>query len=73
MTNEQERQNVSNNSCERKRWGYGSLYSGVWVIIIGVIFLLNNFGYLQGQAWSKLWPVFIIIPGIFMILRSQRN
>jgi hypothetical protein len=57
----------------RRHGFYGPLYGGVWVVVIGVIFLLNNFGYLQGNAWGKLWPLFIIIPGLFMIGRGFRS
>ena len=58
---------------ERNRHYYGRMYPGAWLIIVGVIFLLNNFGYLQGEAWGKLWPLFIIITGLFMLLRSRRT
>ncbi len=51
---------------------YGRIYPGITLIIVGSIFLLNNFGYLQGEAWGKLWPLFIIIPGLFMVFRSRR-
>lgn len=51
---------------------YGRVFPGVWLILIGVIFILSNFGFLHGDVWGKLWPVFIIIPGIFMLLRPRR-
>jgi hypothetical protein len=57
----------------RRYWYYGSLYPGIWMLVIGIVFLLNNFGYLQGNAWGKLWPLFIIIPALFMIFRPRRR
>ncbi len=57
-------------SCRNsRRHFHGRVFPGIWLIVIGGIFLLNNFGYLQGEAWGKLWPIFIIIPGLFMIFR----
>ena len=55
----------------RRRWR-GSVYGGIWVVVVGVIFLLNNFGYFRGDAWGKLWPVFIIVSGLFIIFGAWR-
>jgi hypothetical protein len=54
-------------------WYYGRLYPGICTVLVGLIFLLNEFGYLKGQAWGKLWPLFIIIPGLFMIFSTRRS
>ncbi|MBA3789082.1 hypothetical protein H0X32_01650 [Patescibacteria group bacterium] len=70
MTTEQE--NNSSHAC-RKYGFYGSFVGGVWLIVVGAIFLLNNFGYFEGNAWGKLWPLFIIVPGLFMIFRSRSS
>ncbi|HEV8666864.1 MAG TPA: DUF5668 domain-containing protein [Candidatus Paceibacterota bacterium] len=52
---------------------YGRILPGMWMLVIGIIFLLNNFGFLQNDAWGKLWPLFIIIPALFMIFRPHRH
>jgi hypothetical protein len=57
---------------QKSRYFYGRAYPGVFLIVVGVIFLLNNYGFIQGEAWGKLWPIFIILPGIFMLLRPRR-
>ncbi len=57
----------------KNRFYYSTVYPAVWLIIIGIVFLLSNFGYLRGDVWGKLWPVFIIIPGVFMLLRPRRG
>jgi hypothetical protein len=79
QNNTQNNSNATNNtdnnkdSNRRSNWHtYGRVYPGIWLIIIGGVFLLNNFGFIQGQAWGKLWPLFIIIPGVFMILPRRR-
>jgi uncharacterized membrane protein len=58
---------------QRNHHYYGRVYPGIWLVLVGVIFLLNNFGYFQGEAWGKLWPLFLIIPGLFMLFRPRRN
>ena len=64
-----------NNDSNRQRnyHFYGRIYSGVVTIVVGIIFLLNNFGFIHWNAWGKLWPLFVIIAGIFMLLRPRRN
>ena len=67
---------VSSNSDsygQKNRYFYSRVYPGIFLIVIGVIFLLNNYGFIQGEAWGKLWPIFIILPGIFMLLRPRRH
>jgi hypothetical protein len=63
--------NQENKESRRRKNGhyYGRVYPGVWLIIIGGFFLLNNFGYFNGDTWGKLWPIFIIVPGILMLWR----
>jgi hypothetical protein len=60
-------------SNRRRPRFYGGVYPGVYLLVVGIIFLLNSLGYLHGDAWGKLWPVFIIIPALFMIFRSRRS
>ena len=69
MTEEQE-----NEGHDRRRgyaW-YSGVVPGVYVLVVGILFLLNNFGYFQGDAWGKLWPLFIIIPALLMIFRPRK-
>jgi hypothetical protein len=56
----------------RNRHFYGWVQPGVWLILVGVFFLLSNFGLFNGDVWGKLWPLFIIIPGLFMLFRPRR-
>jgi cytochrome c biogenesis protein CcdA len=46
----------------------------VVLIILGVLFLLNNLGVTQislGALISKWWPAILILVGISMLLRSN--
>ncbi len=66
-------QEIKDSKRNTNGYYYGRVYPAIWLIIIGVFFLLDNFGYLKGEAWGKLWPVFIIIPAIFMLWRPWRR
>jgi len=43
--------------------------------MLGAIFLLHNFGYLHfhWENFAILWPLFIIIPGITLLLANNRS
>jgi len=43
------------------------------LIVLGTVFLLNNFGLLPWSIWGmvwRLWPLFLIIPGILILVRK---
>ncbi len=42
-----------------------------WILItVGVIFVLENFGFID-DAFSKLWPVLLIVIGAVMIFGDR--
>jgi len=43
-----------------------ALRGSVWVILVGVLFLLDSFDIL---SWSHSWPLFIIVAGLMTIFR----
>ncbi|MGV8879679.1 MAG: LiaI-LiaF-like domain-containing protein [Sphingobacteriaceae bacterium] len=50
-------------------------FPGIFFIFFGVIFLLNNFGYIDFN-WENLfhyWPVFLIIVGVNLVLANNRS
>ncbi|MGH7763004.1 MAG: PspC domain-containing protein [Candidatus Dormibacteraceae bacterium] len=47
-----------------------SLLLGVILLVIGVVVLGNNTGFVN---WSVAWPVFLIAIGAFLLLRSARR
>lgn len=52
----------------------GSVFGPIILITIGVIFLLNNLGVLEGDVWSMVllfWPVILIAIGLDSILRRE--
>lgn len=51
---------------------YGRTYVGIIMIVVGTIFLLGNFGIIPKESFGLFWPVFIIIPGVFMVLNKRK-
>lgn len=45
--------------------------TGVFLLILGVIFLLSNYGYLHWVQIGRLWPLFIIAIGFLIISRQD--
>lgn len=38
-------------------------FTGLVLILIGLLFFLYNFGYISGEIW-RFWPLILIIWGI---------
>ena len=47
------------------------MYSGIIIILIGVIFLLKNLGIITGVG-NVLWPVLIIVFGLSLIFKKRK-
>jgi len=45
---------------------FHALRSGIWIILIGVLFLLDSTHIL---SWGRSWPLFIIVAGVLAILQ----
>jgi hypothetical protein len=63
-------------------WGLDSIWRGegitgaVFLLGLGVVFLLGNFGYLQLNPWQVLftiWPVLLVAIGIDILIGRRRN
>ena len=44
---------------------------GVAVILIGLMFLLDNLGWLDFDMSAQFWPVILIVAGILKIMQSR--
>jgi len=49
------------------------MFFGLLVLVIGVVFLLKNLGYISSSVWDIIWPTIIIIAGLAMIFRSRHK
>ncbi len=58
----------NNNSKGMKK----ELIPGLFLVGLGLIFLLNNFGF-TSINFSQIWPLFLIIPGIFILMGFHRR
>ena len=47
--------------------------AGVILVIIGLFFLLNSFGWLWWFRWGYVWPVIVIAIGLLIIFRIVRK
>jgi len=47
---------------------------GPILVFIGLLFLLKNIGFLEVIQWGIIWPILIIITGLwFMKARAERR
>lgn len=46
----------------------GTLFWGVILLVGGVVLLLGNMGVIQGSVWAALWPVMLILLGVWVLL-----
>ncbi|MDQ2832460.1 MAG: DUF5668 domain-containing protein, partial [Acidobacteriota bacterium] len=45
---------------------FSAVRGSIWVIVVGVLFLLDSFHIL---SWAHSWPLFIIVAGVIAIFR----
>lgn len=46
---------------------FHALRGSVWIILVGILFLLDSFGIL---SWGRSWPLFIIVAGLMAVFRG---
>jgi hypothetical protein len=51
--------------------GYGGLIPGAILLAIGLIFLLDGFGYIRARNYLQFWPMILIFVGISKIVRRD--
>ena len=47
--------------------------AGVILIVLGILFLLVNFGVLRWLNWDTLWPVVLIVVGLLLMVSMFRR
>jgi len=58
------------NRPQRKR---GSIAFGTILIVVGLLFLLNNLGIFHWLNWSTLWPLILIAIGVLIIVGTKKK
>jgi phage shock protein PspC (stress-responsive transcriptional regulator) len=67
---EQDKETASNFTKQIRTDDNNKAFVGFLVIGVGVIFLMNNFGF-RFINMSRLWPIFVIAIGFMMISRKR--
>lgn len=49
----------------------GNVRTGVLLIVVGAFFLLANLGVLEWLRWDLVWPVGLIVFGIWLVSRRR--
>jgi len=45
---------------------------GIALIVLGVIFLLQNLGFISTASWSIIWPALFILTGLYVIGKGKK-
>jgi len=48
------------------------MWIGLFLILAGILVLLNNMDFLRGDAWDYIWPSFFIILGVSMVIKRVK-
>jgi len=51
--------------------GYGGLIPGAIILAVGIIFLLDSFGYIRARNFLQFWPLILIFLGISKLARRD--
>jgi len=51
---------------ERSQFGFGII-----IVIVGILFLLNNLGILEMVEIQKFWPLLLVFLGIYIVSRNE--
>jgi hypothetical protein len=47
------------------------MFVGFFILALGLIFLLRNLGWIQGDFWDLIWPLLIIAFGASLIFKKR--
>ena len=60
------KEDISQNATShRHTWG------GIILLIVGILFLTNNFGFFYGFSFHLFWPLILILLGIFLLYQHK--
>ena len=48
-------------------------FFGLLLVVLGVLFLLQNIGVLSGASWGIIWPVLLIILGLSIVFKKNKH
>lgn len=48
------------------------MFAGLFILALGVLFLLKNLGVIYGDTWGIIWPLAIIAFGVSLVFKRRR-
>lgn len=48
------------------------MFISLLFIVIGIVFLLKNLGVITGDVWGIIWPLILIVFGVYLTLKAHR-
>jgi len=49
------------------------MFLGLAILLVGVLFLLKNLGYISSNVWEVIWPCLVVVLGLAMIFRRKKD
>ncbi|UCC44482.1 MAG: hypothetical protein JSU65_00710 [Candidatus Zixiibacteriota bacterium] len=49
------------------------MFVGVLLLLLGVLMLLDQLGYIYGDYWDYFWPVALIALGASMVFKGRKQ
>ena len=50
-----------------------NMFFALLLILLGLIYLLKNLGFLVGSIWAIVWPSLLILIGIYLIIKGRKH
>lgn len=47
------------------------MFVGLAVLVVGVLYLLKNLGYISSNVWEIIWPCLIVVLGLAIVFRRK--
>ena len=49
------------------------MWVGIFLICMGILYIMSNTGVIQGDVWDYILPVFLILLGASIIIKRVRR
>jgi uncharacterized membrane protein len=49
------------------------MFVGLIIIVIGLVLLMQNMGFVGPEIWNVIWPSLIILFGISLLMKRRRS
>ena len=46
------------------------VFLGIWLLVLGVVFLLNNLGKVSDSFTGAAWPILVLILGAMFVMKG---